>query len=101
MSKIQIKSLEEFNNLIADKKVLVDFYADWCGPCKMIAPILEEISNEQEETIIAKVDVDDLVDIAKNYEVMSIPTLILFDKGKLKERVTGFVPKNKILDLIK
>ncbi|AXK50952.1 thioredoxin [Spiroplasma alleghenense] len=101
MSKIQIKSMDEFNKLIAEKKVLVDFYADWCGPCKMIAPILEEISKEQEDTVIAKVDVDDLVDIAKNYEVMSIPTLILFENGVMKERVTGFIPKNKILDLIK
>ncbi|AHI53601.1 thioredoxin [Spiroplasma sabaudiense Ar-1343] len=101
MSKIQITSVDNFNDVIKTDKVLVDFYADWCGPCKMIAPILEEISNEQSHTKIAKLNVDDIPEVAQSFQVMSIPTLILFENGKVKERLTGFFPKEKILDLIK
>lgn len=83
---------ENFKELI-NGKVLVDFYANWCGPCKMIAPELERV----ESTIKAiKVDVDQFEDLAREYGVMSIPTLILFNEGKEVKRTIGFIDKDKI-----
>lgn len=81
--------------------VLVDFWAEWCGPCKMIAPILEEIAEEQGDAIkIAKLNVDEAGDIARRFEVMSIPTLILFQDGEPVKRVVGAKPKQALLDEI-
>ena len=74
-------NLQEFNNLINEDLVLVDFYATWCGPCKMMGPVLEELENSRSVKVV-KIDVDKNEEIAKNYGVMSIPTLILFQKGK-------------------
>jgi thioredoxin 1 len=79
--------------------VLVDFWAEWCGPCKMIAPILEEIADEKGDTIkIAKLNVDDAQDIARRFEVMSIPTMILFKDGQEAKRIIGAKPKQALLD---
>ena len=79
--------------------VLVDFWAEWCGPCKMIAPILEEIANEQGEALqVAKLNVDEAGDIARRFEVMSIPTLILFKDGEPVKRIVGAKPKQALLD---
>jgi len=79
--------------------VLVDFWAEWCGPCKMIAPILEEIADEQGDRLrIAKLNVDDAADIARRFEVMSIPTLILFKDGEPVTKVIGAKPKQALLD---
>lgn len=83
---------ENFNELIKEK-VLVDFYANWCGPCKMLAPILEQVSSNLK---VIKVDVDAFEDIAKEYGIMSIPTLILFDHGKEVKRNIGFMSKEQI-----
>ena len=83
-----------------DKKVLVDFYADWCGPCKMIAPVLEEIAHEQPEITIGKVNVDDCPELAIKYGVTSIPTLILFDKGAVSVMKIGFSDKETVLKMI-
>lgn len=80
--------------------VLVDFWAEWCGPCKMIAPILEEIAGEQDNLQIAKVNVDDSPDIARRFEVMSIPTLILFKDGEPAKRLVGAKPKGALLEEI-
>ena len=79
--------------------VLVDFWAEWCGPCKMIAPILEEIAEEQGDALkIAKLNVDEAGAIARRFEVMSIPTLILFQNGEPVKRVVGAKPKQALLD---
>ena len=79
--------------------VLVDFWAEWCGPCKMIAPILEEIAEEQAGALrIAKVNVDDAPDLARRFDVMSIPTLILFNEGQPAKRLVGATGKPQLLD---
>lgn len=88
--------------LKADLPTLVDFWAVWCGPCKMIAPVLEEISQEYDGQLqVTKLDVDHNNDSAFKYGVMSIPTLILFKDGQPAERIVGFMPKEKLLQRLK
>ena len=83
----------------ADEAVLVDFWAEWCGPCKMIAPILEEIAGEQAGKVrIAKVNVDDSPDLARRFDVMSIPTLIVFKDGTPQKRMIGAKGKGQLLE---
>ena len=83
----------------ADKPVVVDFWAEWCGPCKMIAPILEEIAAEHGEKLtIAKLNVDDSPAAARNYQVMSIPTLIVFQDGEPVKRLVGAKGKGQLLE---
>lgn len=88
---------ENFNDEIKEGLVLVDFYADWCGPCRMVGPVVEEISNEVEGLKVIKVNVDEREDVAKTYGIMSIPTLILFRNGQMEKKQVGFVPKEVLM----
>ena len=91
---------ETFDEVVgaAEGPVLVDFWAEWCGPCKMIAPILDEIAAEHDNLSIAKVNVDEAGEIAQRYQVMSIPTLIVFNDGEVAKRMVGAAGKAKLLD---
>jgi len=84
--------------LTSEKPVLVDFWATWCGPCKMVAPVLEEIAKENGEKLtIAKIDIDENPNTPRDYQVMSIPTLILFQGGKPVKQIVGAKPKAALL----
>jgi len=101
MSKPIVVSDDTFGTVVleADLPILVDFWAVWCNPCKMIAPVLEEIADKYEGKLtVAKLDVDHNNASAMTYGVMSIPTLILFKGGEAVERLVGFMPKAKLLD---
>ena len=87
---MEIKTENEFNEFINNNYALVDFYADWCGPCKMLSPVLEELESSRSEIKIAKVNVDNLQPLAQKYGVMSIPTLLLFKNGSLVDKKIGF-----------
>ncbi len=84
--------------LKADGKVLVDFWAEWCGPCKMLGPVIEEIGEEQDKVKVAKLNIDEGMEIAQKYRVMSIPTLILFENGEEIDRSVGALSKQDIIN---
>ena len=86
--------------IASDVPVLVDFYATWCGPCKMVAPIIEEIANERTDVKVCKLDVDEAIDIARQYQIASIPTLLLFHGGEVVNKAVGARDKDGILELL-
>ena len=96
-----IKDSAEFNNETAKGKVLVDFFATWCGPCKMLSPILEKVASEHEDLTVLKVDVDEVPDVATQYGIRSIPTLILFEDGKAVDMKLGFMSEESVLRFAK
>ena len=98
---MKIVSGNEFEEVLKNELVLVDFYADWCGPCKMQSPILEEVANEMDMLTIVKLNVDNDSTIAQKFNVMSIPTLILFKNGKPIATTIGFQAKPQLIDFIK
>lgn len=89
-----------FNEALNNKYVLVDFYADWCGPCKMVGPVLEELDAENDQLTVVKVNVDNELGLASKYGVQSIPNMIFFKEGKAVTQIIGFVNKEAILDKI-
>ena len=92
---------DNFKNEVLECKesVLVDFYADWCGPCQMMSPILDELSEEEKNIKVCKIDTDEAMDIAKEYGVMTIPCIIAFKDGKEINRSIGLVNKDELLKL--
>lgn len=99
MSVIKIDN-NSFSETIKEKIVLVDFFANWCGPCRMLSPIIEEVSNEINDVVFAKIDIDESSEIASSYGIMSIPTLILFKNGKMINKIVGFVSKIELRNFI-
>lgn len=91
---------ENFNEIISNGVTLVDFYAEWCGPCKMLGPIIEEVADELNSIKVMKVNIDEHGDIAQKYGVMSIPTLILFKDGNEVNKSIGFMPKEDIIEFV-
>ncbi len=87
---------KEFKELVSDGLVLVDFFAEWCGPCRMLAPILEDFASEESEIEVYKVNVDNEPDLAREFQVSSIPTMILFKDGKQIDKKIGFAPKDAL-----
>ena len=96
-----IKDKNDFLDTIKEGVTLVDFFATWCGPCKMLTPVLEEVSKEFEgRAKVVKVDVDELRDLAMEYHIASVPTVILFKDGKLVAQTMGFRPKQQFSDAL-
>lgn len=87
--------------LNSEKTVLIDFYADWCGPCKMLSPIVEQVASENTNVKVVKINIDDEQDLAIDYGVMSIPTLVVIKNGQEADRVVGVVPKSEVEKHIK
>ena len=92
---------ENFNEIKAEKKtVLLDFYADWCGPCRMVAPIVHEIAEEREDIVVGKINVDEQPELAQAFGVMSIPTLVVMKNGEVVNQAMGARPKAQILAML-
>ncbi len=97
----KVLSTEEFNNMLNEKKTMViDFYADWCGPCKMMGPVIEELAGEYEDKLIAKVDVDNTPELAQKYGISGIPTVLFFKEGELAKTHVGFADKDQLKKMI-
>lgn len=94
---------DNFENEIvkADKPVLVDFWASWCGPCRMLSPTIDEIAEEHPEIKVCKINIDDEAELAIRHGVMSVPTLMIFKNGGIAQTAVGVRPKDEILDLLK
>ena len=98
----QIATNTNFDGLLeSEKLVIVDFWATWCGPCRMLSPLLDEVEEEMADRItVVKVNVDDADEIAMRYRIMSIPTLIFFKNGQMVDRTVGAMPKSMLVDKI-
>ena len=100
----RIINTEEFVNEVENSKAttVVDFFATWCGPCKMLSPVFEELGQDMEDNVkFLKVDIDQSLELARRFEVSIVPTVIVFKDGKEAERLVGFIPKQKLEDMVK
>ena len=91
---MKIVNTEEFNALMNEDAVLVDFFATWCGPCKMLAPVFEELSEELTDVNFVKVDIDQSMDLAQKFRIVSVPTMKIFKNGEEVDTLMGFMPKD-------
>ena len=91
---------KEFKEVIKDGKVVIDFFATWCGPCKMLSPVMDEISSELKDVNFYKIDVDKNEDVAMEYVIMSIPTIIIFKDGKIVNSIVGLKSKDELINII-
>lgn len=99
MEQINTEKFDELLN--GDKPVVCDFFATWCGPCKMLAPVMEEVSNEfSGKAVFVKVDVDENIDLAKRYGIMSIPVVCVFKNGEVTAKSVGYTPKTETKDFL-
>ena len=101
MSAININKNNFENEVLnSDKTVLLDFWASWCAPCRMVAPIVEEIAGERGDIKVGKINVDEEPELANKFSIMSIPTLVVMKNGKIVQQVSGARPKNVILEML-
>jgi len=92
---------ENYDSVIAtDKPVLLDFFATWCGPCKMMSPIIDKIASEHVEYVVGKIDVDEEPELAKAFGVMSIPTLVVMKNGEVAKQNVGAIPEDQVLSML-
>ena len=93
---------DNFEELVLNsaKPVLLDFWAVWCGPCRMVAPIVEQIASEREDIVVGKINVDEEMELAVRFGIVSIPTLVVMKNGKMANKAVGYMPKEKILNLL-
>lgn len=99
---VMMVNKENFNSVKASKKtVLLDFYADWCGPCRMVSPLVDEIAEENEELLVGKINVDNEPELAQAFGVVSIPMLVVMKDGEVIDQSVGARPKEQILEMVK
>lgn len=98
VQKLNSNNFESVKN--SNQSVLLDFYADWCGPCRMVSPIIDEIANERDDILVAKINVEENPELAGEYGVYSIPTLMVMKNGKIVNKSTGARPKAAILSML-
>ena len=97
--KVNEENFEE-EDLQSEKPVLVDFFAEWCGPCKMLSPVVDSIAEEMPQIKVCKIDIDDSIELAQQYRVMSVPTLLIFQNGKVIDQSVGVIPRDRILEML-